>query len=127
MVSLHPESRVGADAFLRSGEQGRRRCPDAGRQCPAIDRSACCPLAEQFLRGDPLVGWNRMVSDEDRSKHLLEMLHAKFSDPKFQQAEFRVSFGTPAEVIAHFAEKEGVDLIMLPSHGRTGLARLMIG
>ena len=33
----------------------------------------------------------------------------------------------PATEIAKYAEEHHTDLIVLPSHGRTGLARLMIG
>ena len=32
-----------------------------------------------------------------------------------------------ADEISHYAQVHGIDLIVLPSHGRTGLARLMIG
>jgi nucleotide-binding universal stress UspA family protein len=38
-----------------------------------------------------------------------------------------VVFGAPAEEIAQFAQRDQSELIVLPSHGRTGLARLMIG
>ena len=127
MVSLHPNHVLVPTDF---SDQANKAVEDALTLVDSAQQLTVlhvAPSLSSFSEGDPLVGWNCMVSDEDRSKHLLEMLHAKFSDPKYQQAEFRVDFGTPAEVIAHFAEKEGVDLIMLPSHGRTGLARLMIG
>lgn len=38
-----------------------------------------------------------------------------------------VRFGDPAEAIAGYAEKEGVDLIMMATHGHTGLGRLVFG
>ena len=76
--------------------------------------------------GDFVVGWN-FESDENRADQLLGMLRKKFSDKKYANVHFEVLFGTPATEIAKFAEKEQADLIMLPSHGRTGLARLMIG
>jgi nucleotide-binding universal stress UspA family protein len=38
-----------------------------------------------------------------------------------------VRFGEPAEEIIQYAEKENVDLIMMATHGHTGLARLVFG
>jgi nucleotide-binding universal stress UspA family protein len=35
--------------------------------------------------------------------------------------------GHPAEAIMHFAHKERADLIVLTTHGRTGLARMVMG
>jgi nucleotide-binding universal stress UspA family protein len=35
--------------------------------------------------------------------------------------------GSPAERIVEFAKEKGVDLIVMSSHGRTGLGRLLIG
>lgn len=35
--------------------------------------------------------------------------------------------GTPAHEIAHFAEANKVDLIVIGTHGRTGLGRLVLG
>jgi universal stress protein A len=38
-----------------------------------------------------------------------------------------VRCGTPAEEIIRFAEQEGVDLIVIATHGRTGLRHIMMG
>lgn len=38
-----------------------------------------------------------------------------------------VRFGDPAEEILQYARKENVDLIMMATHGHTGLARLVFG
>ncbi len=35
--------------------------------------------------------------------------------------------GHPAEEVLRFAEEEGVDLIVVGSHGRTGLSRMLMG
>lgn len=39
----------------------------------------------------------------------------------------RLVTGDPATQIVHLAEEEGVDLVVMGTHGRTGLARLLIG
>lgn len=41
--------------------------------------------------------------------------------------EHRLLIGSPASTIVHLAEKEGVDMIVMPTHGRTGLMRLLMG
>ena len=41
--------------------------------------------------------------------------------------EHRLMVGSPATAIVHLAEKEGVDMIVMPTHGRTGLLRVLMG
>jgi universal stress protein A len=41
--------------------------------------------------------------------------------------EHRLIVGSPASAIVHLAEKEGVDMIVMPTHGRTGVLRLLMG
>lgn len=79
-----------------------------------------------FAAGDPAVIWET-VSDESRSEHLQQELRNRFSEEKFDAIRLEVLFGSPAEEIAKYAEKDQTELIVLPSRGRTGLARLMIG
>ena len=84
------------------------------------------PPAESFGAGDPALAW-QVVSDQARSDDLTQMLARQFSDPQYEGVNFEVAFGAPAEEIAELASKIDADLIVLPSHGRSGLARLMIG
>lgn len=41
--------------------------------------------------------------------------------------EHRLLIGSPAGAIVHTAEKEGAAMIVMPTHGRTGLMRLLMG
>jgi nucleotide-binding universal stress UspA family protein len=41
--------------------------------------------------------------------------------------EHRLLMGSPAGAIVHLAEKEGCELIVMPTHGRTGLMRVLMG
>jgi nucleotide-binding universal stress UspA family protein len=41
--------------------------------------------------------------------------------------EHRLIVGSPATAIVFLAEKEIVDMIVMPTHGRTGLSRLLMG
>lgn len=60
---------------------------------------------------------------EDLKKMLLEV---KPSDPKVSY-EHRLITGDPASAMVKLAEEEGVDMIVLGTHGRTGLLRLLMG
>ena len=48
------------------------------------------------------------------------------SDPSIPY-EHRLVIGSPATAIVELAEKEGVSMIVMPTHGRTGLMRLLMG
>ncbi len=84
------------------------------------------PPIGSFSAGDPAVVWNT-VSDESRRDHLCQEFRKRFATPIYETVHFEVTFGNPADEIARFAQEHDIDLIVLPSHGRTGLARLMIG
>jgi nucleotide-binding universal stress UspA family protein len=60
---------------------------------------------------------------EDLTKMLLEV---KPSDPNVSY-EHRLITGDPASAMVKLAEEEGVDMIVLGTHGRTGLLRLLMG
>ena len=68
-----------------------------------------------------------MVNDSDRVAHLGKVFRDRFSDAKYEKVKFEVAFGSPADEITRFAQDHSVELIVLPSHGRTGLMRMMIG
>lgn len=41
--------------------------------------------------------------------------------------EHRLVVGSPATAIVYLAEKENVELIVMPTHGRTGVMRVLMG
>lgn len=64
---------------------------------------------------------------EPTTDELLNMLHdIKPTDPSVQ-VEYRLVTGDPADAVVRLAEDDDVDLIVLGSHGRTGLTRLLMG
>jgi nucleotide-binding universal stress UspA family protein len=46
---------------------------------------------------------------------------------KFSKLETRVEQGSPAEKILAFVQKEKIDMIIMGSHGRSGLDRIIFG
>ena len=67
------------------------------------------------------------VSHESRKKHAARALRERLSDEKYAQVPIEILFGDPGHEITDFAERVRADLIVMPSHGRTGLSRLLIG
>lgn len=75
---------------------------------------------------EPGVIWNT-VDNESRARHAEQALKERLSDAKYQDVNLEFRFGDPGHEIADYAAELGADLVVLPSHGRTGLKRLMIG
>lgn len=70
--------------------------------------------------------WNS-VDDQVRREHGLKAMREKLSDEHLAQVMLDVVFGDPGHAITTYASDVKADLIVLPSHGRTGIGRLLIG
>jgi len=75
---------------------------------------------------EPGVVWGT-VDDEERLKHALEGMHQQLPANEFGKLHAEVRFGDPGTVVADRAEELSAELIVIGSHGRSGLARLMLG
>jgi universal stress protein A len=64
---------------------------------------------------------------EPDTKALEEMLHAVVPLVSDVPCEHHMVPGDPAVEIAQFAKDEDIDLIVMGTHGRTGLRRLVMG
>ena len=67
------------------------------------------------------------VDNKSRSEHAEQALRDRMSAAKYRDLQFEILFGDPGHRIAQRAEELDADLIIMPSHGRTGLAHLLIG
>jgi nucleotide-binding universal stress UspA family protein len=75
---------------------------------------------------EPGVIWNS-IDDNSRRRHAEQALRERLSDAKFQRLNLHIAFGDPGHEVAGFAEKLKAELIVLPSHGRRGISRWLIG
>jgi nucleotide-binding universal stress UspA family protein len=80
----------------------------------------------ELSASDPGVIW-QTADDEKRSQHVREALKKNLSDPKFANLRIHVTVGDPGHHVATYAEELKADLIVISSHGRRGLRRLLIG
>jgi nucleotide-binding universal stress UspA family protein len=75
---------------------------------------------------EPGVEW-QMLDNENRQRHAEEALRKRLGDAKYEKLQIEVDFGDPGYRIAEFAQRINADLIVTPTHGRTGLKRLLLG
>lgn len=75
--------------------------------------------------GEPGVIWDK-VDDGKRAANVRASMDTFLGDA-IAGAEKHVRFGRPGQAIAELADEVGAELIIVPSHGRTGLARLALG
>lgn len=75
---------------------------------------------------EPGMTWGG-VDDDIRRQEALAALTQRTSDPRFAGLHRQIRIGDPGHEIVALAEKLNADLIVMPSHGRTGLKHLLIG
>lgn len=74
----------------------------------------------------PAISWNPGEEDDLREQ-LANHFRQQFSSAPYRGLELTVRFGDPGQQITRFAKEIGAELIVMPSHGRTGLSHLLIG
>ena len=68
-----------------------------------------------------------VIDPQARLEQTENLLQEKLADPKYQGIHTAVLLGEPAHGIADYAQEKHAGLIVIPSHGRTGITRLLIG
>ena len=79
-----------------------------------------------LMVAEPGVVWDE-IDDQSRIKHAKEAITKELSDDKFQGVNLVVKIGDPGHVVADLAKDIFSELIVMPSHGRTGLAHILVG
>lgn len=67
------------------------------------------------------------VPDRDRIRKGQEKLDETFREERFKGMHTTVVVGNPGNEITKLAEHVGAELIIMPSHGRTGFRRIALG
>lgn len=67
------------------------------------------------------------LHDEERIAQAKKAAAEHLPPDRYPGYHFTVVVGDPGHEVADFAQELQADLIVLPSHGRTGLTRLLIG
>lgn len=73
---------------------------------------------------------NLLADAIDHAKHrnvVEDALRRCFDAPQYRLLKYEVAFGDPGHRVAELAQAMHADLIVMPSHGKTGLRRMLIG
>ena len=65
--------------------------------------------------------------DADHEATAMKTMKQTFAGDAFAGVQFGTIVDTPADGITRFAAEHSIDLIVLPSHGRSGVKRLLLG
>jgi len=67
------------------------------------------------------------IDDRVRIEYTQKSLEEEFADSKYAGTVREVLIGDPGTICAERAEAIGAGLIVVPSHGRSGLTRMLLG
>lgn len=75
---------------------------------------------------DPAAMWNTL-DDEQRKEKVKAFLGEKLGQMGYKNVQIEVKVGDPSTQIIDFAKDIEADLIVLPSHGKKGISRFLLG
>lgn len=67
------------------------------------------------------------IDNANRSERTIDALRQRLPGERYEKIQIEIDFGDPGYRIADFAQRIGAELIIIPSHGRTGLGRMLLG
>ena len=67
------------------------------------------------------------IDNANRSERTVEALRERLPGEKYERVQVEIEFGDPGYRIADFAQRVCAELIVIPSHGRTGLKHMLLG
>ena len=112
-IDFSDESRAAMDTALEIVEQ-------------QTDKLYVIHVLAELSPAEPGVIWGE-ISNENRAQHVREALSEMFADDKYQGIHVEVTFGNAGFRIAEYAKEVEADLVVISSHGRTGIERMLIG
>lgn len=75
---------------------------------------------------EPGVVWET-VDDDKRQATIQKLFDEKFPSSTYGGLNFAIETGDPTAEIIDYAEKHQINLIVMPSRGRTGISRFFMG
>lgn len=75
---------------------------------------------------EPGMVWHT-TDNELRQQNVSEAFQQQFDHPDIDKINFSVKIGSPSSEILDYAKEQEIELIVIPSHGRTGLNRFLLG
>lgn len=125
---------LGADGseYARGAEDWLQRWPIFGRA--AIEVTSVAPVGLSWARDLAMAGYAPSAAEFAESDQLQVAEHQQFAQASAQRlqaaglhAQAHVAEGDPAHELIRIAAAQSADAIVIGTHGRTGLARLVMG
>ncbi|MBV1905244.1 MAG: universal stress protein [Pseudomonadales bacterium] len=71
--------------------------------------------------------WSLQEMEQQISEHALKSVKKRAAEHGISEDRVQILHGNPASLIRSFAEQNDADLIVIGSHARKGVARLLLG
>jgi nucleotide-binding universal stress UspA family protein len=107
-------------------EESIKAVGDALEMADSPERVHVVHVAPDLDVTTPGVVWESISEDVQR-ENVEASFRKTFADDKYQGITYHVAFGDAGRGIVEHAEQSDADVIVMPSHGRTGFRRLLIG
>lgn len=75
---------------------------------------------------EPGVAWGA-ITEQTAMENSARVVQEQLEEAGHGGLETEIRFGNPAHAITEYAKEIDADLIVIPSHGRTGIKHLLIG
>ena len=109
--------------FSEYAMQAVRKAIEVGSDSSKVH---CLHVLPFITPTEPGVVWG-LVDDEERLKEALKSMHQQLPEGEFGKLQIDVRFGDPGNVVADRAKELDAELVVIGSHGRSGILRLMLG
>lgn len=73
------------------------------------------------------IAWEAVSEQTIRDQLVIAFRKELENDPRLHNINLTVLFGDPGRAICNYALDHGAELIVVPSHGRSGFTRLLLG
>ncbi|MGM0591207.1 MAG: universal stress protein [Halobacteriota archaeon] len=113
--------------FPTDGSEGSETALDHALEL-ATDQDARLYVLHVVAVPSPAVSLHELIADRmlERGSELVERI-AQVARERDLQVETAVLEGDPAETIVQFAASNGIDVIVMPTHGRPELTKAIVG
>ncbi|HAC63605.1 MAG TPA: universal stress protein [Cyanothece sp. UBA12306] len=75
---------------------------------------------------EPAVVWETL-DEQTRKQNVINAFHERYPKSLVENIKFEVKIGHPSTEIVNYAQKHQISLIVIASHGRTGLNHFLLG
>jgi nucleotide-binding universal stress UspA family protein len=123
---MNPFSNTAIIAPIDFSEEADRAVEMGFRFASRPEMVTVIHVATPLITFEPVSGIN-ILSDDERRAELEAALRKRYRDRKFGGVNFEVRFGDPGHEIVGLSKEIKAGLIVMTSHGRTGLAHVLLG